>query len=178
MYGSIAAFLVIAEPTSPALEIGLALIAAGQAVRLAAAGHLVKNDVLTRSGPYAHLRDPLYLGTLFILVGFALAGTSGAFPAILVGTVLLPASLAAYFGVYMPRKRRTETERLERRFGSEATEYIAAVPSLVPRLRPARLGPPGEFAIARVFENSEHLTLLAVAAGVAALLAKRAGLLP
>jgi hypothetical protein len=180
VYAAVALFLSIADPRTPTLELGLAVAAGGETIRLWATGHLVKNDRLTRSGPYAHVRNPLYLGTLLILVGFSVAGSSSHFPGILVPLCLLPLGLAIFFGYYMPRKLRIESDRLVRRFGADAAEYIAAVPSLVPRRRPARLGPgePSFFATARVVSNNEHLTLLAVALGAAALVLKRAALSP
>jgi len=177
-YAVAAAYLAIASPAPPVLWIGLSVVAAGEALRLWATGHLVKNEALTRSGPYAHVRHPLYLGTLLIVVGFALSGSSLELPGALVPAALLPIALAVFFGHYLPRKTRAEAERLKLRHGRDADDWLRAVPALVPRVRPARLGPAGRFAPRRVLANSEHLTLAAVAAGAAFLVARSKGWIP
>jgi len=99
-------------------------------------GHLEKNQRLVTSGPYAHVKNPLYLGTLLIMVGFAAAATHPREPSLWGLVVLLPAGLAAYFLYYFPKKKRVEYDRLRRRFGTEADQYLEAVPDLIPRLRP------------------------------------------
>ena len=68
--------LVILATYSPdARSFGFAapLWIAGALLRGWGAGHLVKNDALTTTGPYAYLRHPLYLGTILIGTGFAIA---------------------------------------------------------------------------------------------------------
>ena len=183
VYAVVAVFLVLADPRTPTLEIGLGIVALGEVLRLWAAGHLVKNRELTVSGPYAHVRNPLYFGTLLVLLGFGVAGSSLELPGALVAFGLLPLSLVAFFAAYVPRKRRIEEDRLVRRFGAAAVAYVAAVPALWPRLTPARLGPSEgatatpstrTFSAGRVTANSEHLTVIAIAIGAAALVAKRA----
>ena len=41
-------------------------------LRAWAAGHLAKNSQLARSGPYASVRNPLYIGTLLVAAGLVL----------------------------------------------------------------------------------------------------------
>jgi protein-S-isoprenylcysteine O-methyltransferase Ste14 len=69
----VAAFLWLAAPTWGSLIYGLFVSLLGLALRAWAAGHLEKNRTLAESGPYAHLRNPLYVGTLTVAAGFALA---------------------------------------------------------------------------------------------------------
>jgi hypothetical protein len=61
------------KPTPLTLVVGGALALAGLGVRAWAAGHIVKNDRLATTGPYAHTRNPLYFGSFLIASGFALA---------------------------------------------------------------------------------------------------------
>ena len=63
----------LARPTWRSLEIGTLLIVPGLLIRALASGHVRKNEALATSGPYAHTRNPLYLGSLLIGIGFALA---------------------------------------------------------------------------------------------------------
>ena len=69
----VAAFLWLATPTWGSLVYGLFVSLIGLALRAWAAGHLQKNRTLAQGGPYAYLRNPLYVGTLTVAAGFALA---------------------------------------------------------------------------------------------------------
>lgn len=69
----VAAFLWLSEPTLQSLALGLPVSLLGLALRAWAAGHLEKNATLTVSGPYAWVRNPLYIGTLTAAAGFVIA---------------------------------------------------------------------------------------------------------
>jgi len=68
-----AVFLVFARPTWHTLAWSLLLVLPGLWLRGYAAGYVKKNAELTRTGPYAHTRNPLYLGSMGIAAGFAVA---------------------------------------------------------------------------------------------------------
>lgn len=121
--------IIFARPTGFSLLAGGALVFAGEAIRVWAAGHLIRNNKLTTSGPYAYLRDPLYLGRLFLLAGSCLMAWG-------YGWVLLVIGLGVFFFNYLPRKYRKEMARLEKIFGEEYTKYASYTRSLLPRLKP------------------------------------------
>ena len=170
VYALVLLLFWLARPSPLGFGVGLVLIAAGESLRVWGAGHLVKNDVLTLTGPYAYVRNPLYAGTLLIGVGFALAAGRAAC------WIVLPAGLTLFFFYYFPYKERIESARLERFYGAPYTLYRAAVPALVPALAPWRLLGEGSTAsaaswsAARFTENDESGTLLAVLVGVLALM--------
>jgi hypothetical protein len=162
------AILLLHPVQSSGLVRGLPPIALGLAIRAWGAGHLVKTHGLTVTGPYAHLRHPLYAGTLLIATGFALV-LGGWLSLILLAVIWL------WFGLlYLPRKDRSEAERLERVHGDAFVRYREAVPLLWPRLAgwPAGGGDPSAvpagaaWSARRYSENNELGTLLAVAAGL------------
>src|SRR6201996_6769105 len=66
-------FLVFAQPSWTTLAWALVLIIPGLWLRGYAAGYVKKNAELTRTGPYAYTRNPLYLGSMAIAFGFAVA---------------------------------------------------------------------------------------------------------
>lgn len=159
------AVLAWQAPRPGAAAVALPLIAMGTALRAWGAGHLVKNDTLTTTGPYAHLRHPLYLGTLLVGTGFA----------IWVGGVVAVAILALlwpWFALrYFPRKEASESRRLEAAYGDRFRRYREAVPALWPRLRPYREAGPtdagqGGWQLGRYDANNEFGTLLALSLGV------------
>ena len=157
--------LAAAEPTPLSLLFGLPLVAAGVALRTWACGHLTKTDELAVSGPYAHVRHPLYLGTLLIVTGFLLAASHE------VASAALAGFLAVFFGRYLPRKERSEAMRLAQRHGEAFEAWREAVPPLWPRLRPWKAPPELGLAASRwewrrYQENHEAGTLLVVVAAL------------
>jgi protein-S-isoprenylcysteine O-methyltransferase Ste14 len=158
--------LWLVKPGPVAFAAGVALIALGAALRTWGAGHLVKTEQLTVTGPYARLRHPLYAGTLLVAGGFASMAGSW------VSAIAFAALLVWFFGSYFPRKETAEALRLYARFGASFAAYRAEVPALVPRLRPWRPERAGvefgdaqaRWSLDRYSENNELGTLLALIA--------------
>jgi len=160
--------LALADPSPGSLALGSCGVVLGLALRSWGAGHLVKRDQLTRTGPYVHLRHPLYAGTFLIGAGFGVAMGP-------VGWGLLAGTGLWFALIYFPAKERRESELLEQCHGFAYVSYRARVPALVPdftsRLRPHSGGEGWRFA--HYSENNELGTVLGVVA-VAAVLALRA----
>ena len=170
VYGLLLALVAYAQPSPSSFAVGLVPILLGETLRLWATGHLHKNDALTVTGPYAYLRNPLYLGTMLIATGFALIASS------VLGYAVLAVFLLGYFAYYMPYKDRIETARLESIYGDAFRRYAVAVPSLVPRLHAfVPLGAdarPAPAWRARFRDNNELGTAAAVAAVLFLLVAR------
>ena len=163
VYAASIVCVALAETSAAGFAAGSVCAGGGLALRAWGAGHLVKNDWLTLSGPYARLRHPLYAGTLLIATGLGLM-LGGA-----LGRTLLALFLAVFFFHYFPNKERMESARLERLYGDLYARYRAAVPALVPKLRawrgesaPERLLDPN-WRPHRYLQNDELGTLFAVA---------------
>ncbi|MDE1154868.1 MAG: isoprenylcysteine carboxylmethyltransferase family protein [Acidobacteriaceae bacterium] len=126
-------FLFFAHPTPALLGLSLLLVLPGLWLRGYAAGYVKKNAELTRTGPYAHTRNPLYLGSVLIAFGFALAS----------GRWWLAVLLAGLFAlIYLPTI--LSEEAFLRATFAGFDDYARQVPRLLPRLTPARF--PGEQA--------------------------------
>jgi protein-S-isoprenylcysteine O-methyltransferase Ste14 len=121
--------LFLARPNKLSLIIGSIIVFAGEFIRVWASGHLIRNEEITTSGPYAYLRDPLYLGRVLLLIGFCIMAWGYTWIILLLG-------LGVFFLNYMPRKYRKEMARLENLFGEEYKAYASCTHSLIPRLRP------------------------------------------
>lgn len=157
------ALLIFVRPGLGEYATGAAMIAVGACLRGWGAGHLVKTARLTITGPYAHVRHPLYLGTL--LAGAGAAVMAGGWWAVAVLAAFLP----WFFLDYFPRKERTESARLEEIYGDAFREYRSSVPALTPRLaawHPAQAadGLPLHWSFDRYSENNELGTLLGLVA--------------
>jgi protein-S-isoprenylcysteine O-methyltransferase Ste14 len=115
----------LARPTWRFLALGAVLIAPGLLIRALASGHVRKNEALATSGPYAYTRNPLYLGSLLIGIGFAVAARSW-----WVGVALA----VMFFAIYVPVIR--EEEAFLRQKFPEFDEYSRSVPRMLPRMLP------------------------------------------
>ncbi|HEY3418456.1 MAG TPA: isoprenylcysteine carboxylmethyltransferase family protein [Armatimonadota bacterium] len=134
----------------PWLVSGLVCVAAGMALRLWAAGYLVKDTALTTWGPFAHLRNPLYLGTSLLGIGYA--ALTGRWASFLLVALIIAA-------VYVPTVLAEETG-LTARYGEPYEVYRRAVPRWLPRLHPPRQPAPAPFNWTLVKHHREHRHLL------------------
>src|ERR1700728_2652242 len=121
-----AIFLVFARPSWHTLAWSLVLVVPGLCLRGYASGYVKKNAELTRTGPYAYTRNPLYLGSILIAFGFAVAAASW---------VILIVLAVLFAVIYLPTIRSEELYLREHFAGFD--EYAAKVPRLLPRLTPA-----------------------------------------
>jgi hypothetical protein len=131
----------------PAAEAwSLALVLPGLWLRGYAAGYVKKNRELTQTGPYAHTRNPLYLGSMLIAAGFAVALLS--WPVALVLAV-------GFLVIYVPVI--ASEERFLRATFPDFEAYCRRVPRLIPRLTPARTDSgPGRFSFALYLRHREY----------------------
>jgi protein-S-isoprenylcysteine O-methyltransferase Ste14 len=157
--GFLAAFLYLFElwrgtPRPAAIAWSLVLVVPGLWLRAYASGYVKKNQELTTTGPYAWTRNPLYLGSILMAAGFALALLRWE-----VALVLAVGFLVIYVPVI------ASEERFLRGAFPEFEEYCRRVPRLVPRLAPAH-GPAGSasghFSPALYLKHREYNALLGV----------------
>ena len=152
----------LARPTWRLLAVGALLIVLGLLLRAAASGHVQKNEALATSGPYAYTRNPLYLGSLLIGGGFALAARSWWVAGILA---------AMFFAIYIPVIR--DEEKFLRAKFPEFEEYARRVPRIVPRITPARFADSGGGFSAELYaKHREWNALLGSGLLLAALIAR------
>ncbi len=148
------------EPLASAIAWSLVLVVPGVALRAYASGYVKKNRELAQTGPYAYTRNPLYLGSVLIAAGFAMALESWAF------AVLLAVVFAA---IYIPVI--ASEERFLRSAFPEFEEYCKRVPRLIPRLTPAPPetaqnadgDEPGRFSLALYLRHREYNALVGAA---------------
>ncbi len=153
------AFAWFAAPDPLSLALGLPVSACGLLLRAWAAGHLAKNRRLATSGPYAHLRNPLYVGTLLVAAGLAIAARR---------MELAVLFAAVFFCVYLPVVG-LEEQHLRKLF-TEYAGYAQRVPAFLPRL--VGRGGNQSFQFGLYMKNQEYQALAAFLAGVVYLLWK------
>jgi protein-S-isoprenylcysteine O-methyltransferase Ste14 len=154
--------VVFAKPGMPGLLIGMFLIFLGESIRIWAAGHLQKNEVLTVTGPYAYVKNPLYIGSIFITAGFCILGDN---------IYILATAFFMFCFHYIPYKKKVEGNRLKKIFGNQYEDYDQAVPEYLPRWTPY----PHEkvsWQFKCFIENSEEGILLIIIAGILLILSR------
>jgi protein-S-isoprenylcysteine O-methyltransferase Ste14 len=143
----VAAFVIyLARPTGSSILLGLPFALAGAVLRGLAAGTIRKDSRLATDGPYAWTRNPLYLGSFLLQIGFGVM--SGSWLA--AGITILP-SLIIY-----PNVIRNEEGHLSRLFPDEFREYRARVPQFIPRFRSTGQS----FSLSQYVANREYNTAL------------------
>src|SRR5947209_2885709 len=139
----------------------LILVIPGLWLRAYASGYVRKNAELTTTGPYAHTRNPLYLGSMLIAFGFA--GASGSW-------IIAVALVILFAAIYIPTIQSEEIY-LRAHF-PDFDEYARAVPRLLPRITPGRttVRQPtdpetrGRFSSALYWQHREYNSLMGAAA--------------
>ncbi len=154
--------VIFARPQMPGIVIGLILILIGEAVRIWAAGHLQKNEVLTVSGPYSYVKNPLYIGSILITAGFCILADN---------IYLLAAATFMFCFHYIPYKKRVEGDRLKRIFGRQYEDYDEQVPEYLPRWTPYSREKV-RWRFKNFIENSEEGILLMIIAGILLILSR------
>ncbi len=144
--------LWLAQPTWRTIVAGGVVAAAGEALRVWAAGHVEKSREVTRSGPYRLTRHPLYLGSSVLAVGVATASAS----------LVVAVIIAIYVGATIPAAMLAEERHLREKFGGEYDAYVASRATPMARA----------FSLARARVNREHHTIAGVVIGFALLALK------
>jgi protein-S-isoprenylcysteine O-methyltransferase Ste14 len=155
-----AAFVWLAHPTRFSLMVGSLVIIPGLLLRGVASGHVQKDKQLTTSGPYGYTRNPLYLGSFIMAIGFAFAARS-------LWIVLLMLLIVVL--IYVPMI--AGEERYLRQTFAEYADYASHVPRILPRLTPYGKQK-GSYSRERFWKHREYQATLGSALLVGILVAK------
>jgi hypothetical protein len=125
---------------------GIWFMLAGLGLRIWANGYAIKTAKLTTAGPYAFVRNPLYLGSALVGVGFVIMLHLS-----YIGALFLVVMAAVYY-----RKIKQEEVLLERKFKQEYSDYKQHVPAIIPTLFPYRQGEKWPFCFSRLIKSHEY----------------------
>jgi protein-S-isoprenylcysteine O-methyltransferase Ste14 len=153
-------YMWLAKPTWSSIGLGGAIAAFGVWIRAMASGHVKKNEELTTTGLYAFSRNPLYLGSIVIALGFAVASLSVWVAAIIIGL---------FVAIYVPVIRGEEIF-LRSKFANY-DDYARRVPRLVPSFTTKR-NPGAGFSSKLYMQHREYNAIIGTVAVLLALVAK------
>jgi protein-S-isoprenylcysteine O-methyltransferase Ste14 len=128
-----ALYVWLARPTWSSIVYGSAVILPALLLRTAASGHVKKNQEVTTSGPYAYTRNPLYVGSIILVIGFGIASWN---LWLAVGLVVI------FIALYLPVIR--DEENFLRAQFPEYDRYAQRVPRILPRISADET--PGKFS--------------------------------
>lgn len=153
-------YIWLARPTRTSLIAGALVLVPGLVLRGLASGHVQKDKQLTTSGPYAYTRNPLYLGSLILAAGFAIAARSWW----IVAVMLLMFAL-----IYVPVI--AGEERYLRQTFPGYDDYARHVPRMWPRLTPYG-SQRSAYSSARYWKHHEYEASIGCVAVLAVLVVK------
>jgi len=136
------ALAAFGRPSAKSIALGVPVALAGEALRCWAVGYsgvTTRSDeviapALVTAGPYAHVRNPLYVGNFLTALGFSIAFTgklSRGGRATL--TALGLGTMAAVYACIVP----LEEAYLRKTFGRAFEDYVDRVPRLIPQVQAA-----------------------------------------
>jgi len=155
---------ILAKPTAGSFWAGLGIAVLGELIRIwgvGYAGKTTRNNQLTApllvtAGPYAYLRNPLYLGNCITALGFTVIAMGGLSP-VMRGIILL-LYLLTYLTLYW-RVILAEETFLAQLYGEQYQTYLQNVPRIIPRLKPWEQQQ-GNFHLKAVWQAETHTIMI------------------
>jgi protein-S-isoprenylcysteine O-methyltransferase Ste14 len=133
------------------LWLSIAFTTVGELIRIWAAGHLRKEQIITTGGPYRSIRNPLYLGSFLIAIGFCLVA----------GSIWVWLLVVAYFALcYLPVIHQ-EKSFLSAKFPDVYPDYAAAVPAFYPTWKLYQKSST-QFSWQQVIRNKEYNAMIGI----------------
>jgi protein-S-isoprenylcysteine O-methyltransferase Ste14 len=131
--------IILSKPSLSSIIIGFVIVLIGEFVRLwgvSIAGSETRttdgvgSSMLVTSGPFAYVRNPLYVGNVCIYFGFGIMSWAG--------VPFLPAFTLLYFVFQYSLIINLEEEHLSKKYGAEYQTYKTSVPKIFPSFKKYR----------------------------------------
>ena len=153
-WGSIPVLLYCAHMSDRSFQWGAVLLIVGESIRFWALGFVEKKGrKLAMSGPYAFVRNPLYVGNFFLGLGVVV---------IVSNWIVLVLFLAGFLAIYTGTIRGEE-KHLQEMFGKPYEDYCKSVPSFLPQLTPYAAPEKDSFLWSRIVKHHEYITVMGIA---------------
>ena len=153
-WGSIPILLLCSHMNDRSFQWGAVLMVIGEMIRFWALGFMEKKgQKLAMSGPYAFVRNPLYVGNFFLGLGVTV---------IVWNWIVLVLFLVGFLGIYAGTIRGEE-KHLQEMFGQTFVDYCKNVPAFLPRLSPYDAPSKDAFLWSRITKHHEYITVMGIA---------------
>jgi len=148
--------LIVAEPTVESIAVGMSIAAAGELLRIWAAGHLNKSREVTSSGPYRWFAHPLYVGSSVMGAGLGIASHS----------IIVVGLIAGYLFLTLSAAIASEEAYLRRTFGDQYDLYRSG------RDAARAAGSTRAFSASLAIKNGEHRAVIGLVVAILLLVLK------
>ena len=138
----------------------------GQLIQTWAGSHLHKDKKLTISGPYSHVRNPMYIGRFFLMLGFVMMLS------MTLSNHIITAAYVVLFAAYAHMRVGREEGRLKVIFAPKYQEYCDEIRRWLPSIKPYSGSESRRASLAQVRENNEDIHLIALLVILAAVYAR------
>ncbi len=146
------------DPEHHAFWYGVPVAIFGELIQMWAGSQLHKDEHFTISGPYSHVRNPMYIGRFFLGLGFFIIAAN---PYLIAGYVIL-------FAAYAHKRVLREESRLSVIFAPDYQHYCSETNRWLPKLKPYSRSEAKNASWAQVCVNHEHINMMGTLAVLAA----------
>lgn len=131
---------------------GAAVAIIGELIQMWATSHLHKDTKFTISGPYSHVRNPMYFGRFFVGLGIFIMTWN---PYFIVGFIVL-------YTIYGNLRVRREEHRLQEIFAPHYQHYCSEIHRWIPRFKPYSKSESRRAKWSQVCANHEQIVALGI----------------
>jgi len=122
----------------------------GELIQMWAGSHLHKDQKLTISGPYSHVRNPMYLGRFFLGLGFF----------VMTWNPYLIAAYVVIFAAYAHMRVDREEQRLRVIFEPDYQHWCSETNRWLPKLKPYSRSEPRRASWKQTCVNHENINMM------------------
>lgn len=134
---------------------GVPVVIFGELIQMWATSHLHKDKHMTISGPYSHVRNPMYFGRFFVGLGFFIMTDVINRPYLIIGYVIL-------FAAYAHMRVRREEARLQELFKPDYQHFCSEVNRWLPKPKPYSKSESRRASWTQMCDNHEQIVALGV----------------
>ncbi|MHB9038115.1 MAG: methyltransferase family protein [Armatimonadota bacterium] len=139
---------------------GAAVAILGELIQMWATSHLHKDTKFTISGPYSHVRNPMYFGRFFVGLGiFIMTWNPALSPYLNAGVIV---GFVVLYGIYGNLRVKREERRLQEIFAPHYQEYCSEIHRWFPRLKPYTKSESRRAKWSQVCANHEQIVALGI----------------
>jgi len=152
-WAAVPILVLCSNMTDRSFRWGIILMIYGEMIRFWALGFMEKKGKkLAMSGPYAFVRNPLYVGNFFLGLGIVI---------MVWNWVIFVLFLVGFLGIYAGTVRGEE-KHLREMFGQTFEDYCKNVPAFIPRLSPYDAPAKDSFLWSRIIKHHEYITVMGI----------------
>ena len=153
IFGWIGGVIIVmnSDVNSDGFRVGIPIAVLGELIRIWASCFIEKKGRLFAcSGPYAYVRNPLYVGNFLVGLGVA----------VVMGRIWILAAYVVGFIVLYSGTVREEEKELRERFGAPYVKYLKEVPRFFPRITPYSERQKSSFNLKLILKHREYVTII------------------